>query len=75
MNWLLWKALTATKKKSKTRSSILHRNPLRCLQNHSLPTYLALRRQKVKVGALKPVVNSDLEVFVCMPDVLEEQVD
>jgi hypothetical protein len=71
----LWKALTATKKKLKTRSSILHSNPLRYLQNHSLPTYLALRRQRVKVGALKPAVEDDLEFFVGMPDLLEEQID
>jgi hypothetical protein len=67
--------LTATKKKFKTRSSILRGNPLRCLQNHPLQTYIALRRQKVKVGALKPVVDDDLLFFVGMPDMLEEQID
>lgn len=75
MNWLLWKPLTATKKKIKTRSSILRSNPLRYLQNHSLSTYLALRRQKVKVGALKPAFEDDLVFFVGIPDVIEEQVD
>jgi hypothetical protein len=40
---------------------------LRSLQNHSLPTYLALRRQKVKLGPLKSAAG-DLEFFVSTPD-------
>jgi hypothetical protein len=69
----LWKALTkkhaSNKKKTPERATRLSRmNPLKRLQNHSLPTYLALRRQKVKFGSLTPIEDSDLEMLVCVPD-------
>jgi hypothetical protein len=59
------KALIATKKKSKNRRTFLRVNPLRSLKNAELPTYLALRRQKVKLGALKQS-DEDLEMFMCL---------
>jgi hypothetical protein len=65
--------LSMTRKTSK-RHLILSVNLSRWLRNRSLQTYLALRRQKVKVGPLKPVVDGDLEIFACMPDVLEEKI-
>jgi hypothetical protein len=52
-------------KKKKNRSTFLLVNPLRSLQSSELPVYLSLRRQKVKVGALKQP-DEDLEVFMCL---------
>jgi hypothetical protein len=57
------KALIATKKKSKNKRFFLHPNPLRGLKSAELPTYLSLRRQKVKVGALKQS-DEDLEMIM-----------
>jgi hypothetical protein len=65
------------KNRKKTRTPVssffnVTTNPIvkRCRRLHSrdLLTYLALRRQKVKVGALKTVVDHDLEIFECVPD-------
>jgi hypothetical protein len=38
------------------------------LPNLQLPTYISLRRQKVKVGGLKPTRQYEPEIFVVMPE-------
>ncbi len=39
--------------------------------NWTIPTYISLRRQKVKVGALKPLRHYEPEIFVIPPDLIE----
>jgi hypothetical protein len=41
------------------------------LPNLQLPAYLTLRRQKVKVGGLKPIRQYEPEIFVVTPEMLE----
>lgn len=41
------------------------------LPNLQLPAYLSLRRQKVKVGGLKPIRHYEPEIFVATPEMIE----
>ena len=60
----------STKKKGKNRSLFLHSNPLR---SSELPVYLALRQQKVKVGALEQSEEAfDLLMYLQNEVVLED---
>jgi hypothetical protein len=60
-------SLKKTKNRKTQRKSLLT-NPLKHIRSHPLSAYIALRRQKVKVGALKPAADGEVEFCVCVPD-------